>query len=258
MRVLVAGNGFIGQALVERLDDEHEITTLDADDADITQDITQSFEVEEEFDVVYHTIGLAPGLYSEETYRNVHVEGTRNLLDAVETEKVVYVSALRAGESDYSFFTTKKEAEELVKDSGLDYTIVRPSTVYGEGNKLIDTLRRAAKTHVFPDIEAEIQPIQLDDLVEVLVECGERFSGEELEIAGPEKMKVTEFVREIYRQEGKPCHLFSFPEKPMSIGLKVLDRLPRPLSYGHYELLSHHNVTDDNDATDIVDLEPVF
>lgn len=258
MKVLIAGTGFIGSELADKLGKDQEVTTLDIDEADIKQDITESFELEEEFDIVFHTIGLAPGFYSEEMYRKVHVDGTQNLLDAVQCEKVVYISALNADKNTNPFFTTKFEAEKLVKESKFEHTVVRPSVVYGEENKLVNMLRRAAKTRVFPSISSQIQPIVLKDLVKLLVKSIEDYDGETINAAGPKKMTVTEFARNIYREEGYPLHSFYFPDRPMQLSFKVLDRLPQPLNYSQLELLKQENTTDENHVANIFELQKVF
>ena len=99
MKVLVAGNGFIGRNLVKKLRENHAVKTLDRSNGTYEQDITESFEIEESFDVVFHTIGLAPGLYTKKKYRKLHVKGTENLLEAVKTDKFVYISALGVEET---------------------------------------------------------------------------------------------------------------------------------------------------------------
>lgn len=258
MKILVAGTGFIGAKLVEKLENKHEVTTLDIDEGDIKQDITESFSIEEDFDIVFHTVGLAPGFYSKEMYTKVHVEGTRNLLEAIKCDKIVFISALAADKNTNPFFTTKLKAEELVKKSDFRYSIVRPSTVYGKGNKLINMLRRAAKTRVFPSISSRIQPIQLENLVEILEKTLDNYDGEIINAAGPEKMTVTEFARNVYREEGYPLHSFYFSDRPMQLSFRVLDRLPQPLNYSQLELLKQDNTTEDNDAENIVELKKVF
>lgn len=258
MKILIAGIGFIGSELADSLNQKHEVTTLDINEGDIEQDITESFSIEEEFDIVFHTVGLAPGFYSEEMYEKVHTEGTRNLLNAINCNKIVYISALNADRNTNPFFTTKLKAEELVRESDFEQSIVRPSAVYGEDNKLVNMLRRAAKTRVFPSIRSQIQPILLEDLIEILEKTIKDYDGETINAAGPEKMTVTEFARNVYREEGYPLHSFYFPDRPMQLSFRVLDRLPQPLNYSQLELLKQDNTTENNHAADIIELSKVF
>lgn len=253
MKILIAGNGFIGRNIAEKLREDNIVKTLDRKNATYQQDITQEFSLDEDFDVLIHTIGLAPGMNSENAYREVHVKGTRNLLEAADFEKIIFVSALKAGEIDHSFFRTKKETEEMIEESGSEYTILRPSTVYGEGNKLLDLMRKAAPSRVFPNIRTETQPIHIDDLVEITSRSLERFEGEKLELGGPEKMTVGELARRIYRQEGYSCVLVPIPEIVQKAGLTLLDPLPGPFNRENIALLKHQNTTDRNDTEEILD-----
>lgn len=253
MKILIAGNGFIGRKIAEKLRSSHEIKTLDrSEDSTFQQDITEEFQIEEKFDVVFHTIGLAPGMNSREKYEQVHVEGTKNLLEGFESDKIVYLSALKAGEVEHSFFQTKKESEELIKNSGRNFTVVRPSTVYGRGNKLLELIRKSAPTMVFPNIRTETQPIHIEDLTEILARSVEEFDNETLQVAGPEKMTVGELGKKIYRKRGFPCILLPVPDAVQRTGLKVLDPLPGPFNRENIELLEHQNIPGINDAEEIL------
>jgi len=252
MNILVVGTGFIGSRIVEKLEDRHEVKTLDRSIGDFTQDITDDFEIGESFDVVYHTVGLAPGMFTRRQYQSVHVEGTRNLLEAVETGKIVYLSALGVGKVDHSFFETKEKAENLVKESGIDYTIVRPSTVYGRGNKLLEDIRRISKFRTFPRINTLTQPIHVDDLTEILAKATDDFNMKTLEVTGPEEMTVTELAKKIFAEEGRSCTVLPVPQVLQETGLK-LSPFSGPLSRENVRLLRQQNTTDDNDSERILD-----
>ncbi len=247
MKVLVAGNGFIGRNLVEALREEHTVKTLDRSNGTYEQDITESFKIEEEFDVVFHTVGLAPGLYSEKKYRKVHVMGTRNLVEAVEADKFVYISALGAGEMKHSYFQTKREAEDIIKNLSKEYTVFRPSTVYGEENKLLEMIAKASMTRLFPDFKTVMQPIHIDDLVELLVRSTEEYDGETLEVAGPEEMTLHELAERIYGRRGRRIYPLPFTEAVTKLGLRI-SPLPGPFSSENVELLDQKNTVEVNDA----------
>jgi NADH dehydrogenase len=258
MKVLVAGKGFIGSNIGGKLEENgHEVSYLDRSDADYQYDITEEFEIEEEFDILVHTIGLPPGFNTEQEYREVMVDGTRHLLDAVEADKVIYISALRAGEIDHSFFHTKRESEQILIESGMDYTIIRPSTVIGEGNKLLEMIKKTAPTRVFPNIKTWTQPIRIEDLAELASKCLEEHDGEILNAGGPRKYQVGEMARQIYREEGYQCILLPFPVAAVKMALEP-GILPRPFFRENKVLLETRNTTDENDAAEIVDLKSAF
>lgn len=259
MKILVAGRGFIGRKIVQELRESHEVKTLDRKpDATFQQDVTENFTIDEKFDVMIHTVGLAPGMHSPADYENIHITGTRNLLEAVDAEKTVYLSALGAGRGDHSFFKTKREGEKLVADTG-KFTVLRPSTVYGEGNKLLEMIGKAAPTRVFPDIKVETQPVHVDDLVEIVERSLESFDGQVLELGGPEEMTVGEMACRIYRNRGFSCFLMPFPRFIQKTGLKALSPLPGPFNSENIKLLDLQNTTQVNDAEKILgELKPVL
>ncbi|QKQ98212.1 NAD(P)H-binding protein [Candidatus Nanohaloarchaea archaeon] len=249
MDVLVAGKGFIGKNIGKRLSSEgHSVEYLDRTRGDYHIDIRKEFGIDKSFDVVYHTIGLAPGFYGEKEYYNTHVRGTEHLVKGVDTEKIVYLSALGVGKIDHSYFNTKERAEEIIQESGVDYTIVRPSTVLGEGNRLLESIRNISFTRVFPDIPTQMQPIEKDSLIEILYRCLDNYSGEVLEVAGDEEISLGELAKDIYRDEGYSCHLVPFPVFMTEAGLLGLRFLPPPFLPENRVLLKMNNTLEENDA----------
>jgi nucleoside-diphosphate-sugar epimerase len=253
MKVLVAGRGFIGKNIVSKLRENHEVKTLDRNPgATYQQDITEPFDLEESFDVLIHTIGLAPGPHSPESYRSVHVEGTENLLDAVKCEKVIFVSALGVGEVNHSFFKTKKKAEQIVSQIE-NYTILRPSTVYGKENKILDLMRKTAPLMIFPDVKAETQPIHVEDVSEIIEKSIENYDSEILKIGGPETMKMGEIAEKLRGEKGFPCIRIPIPLWVQKFLLTALTPLPVPFNREDYRLLNQENSTTVNDAEDILE-----
>ena len=106
------------------------------------------------------------------TFEKLHVEGTRNVIAAAKVWKIsriVHMSALGAlAGSPVPYFDTKGRAEQLVRESGLEWTLFRPSIVFGEGDKFISMLskvvRRAPAIPVPGDGRYELQPVWVGDV----------------------------------------------------------------------------------------------
>lgn len=259
MKVLVAGKGFIGSKVGERLEqDGNEVKYLDRTGADYEFDVTGEFEIDEYFDVVVHSIGLAPGFYREEQYRQVHVEGTKNIVEAVECGKIIYISALGVYKVEHPFFQTKKEAEEIVKNSEAHYVNLRPSTVYDEGNKLLEMIGKLSITRVFPDIKTRTQPIHRTDLVDVVLESIESKHDESVNAAGPQQIEIGELGRHIYSRKGRKCILIPFTQLLIELQLKLFGFLKPPFNRENLELLRNDNTTEKNDAQEMVELTEIF
>ena len=256
MKYLVIGKGFIGSALGKQL--EGEVKYLDRSTGDYQQDVTEEFSIEEEFDVVYHTVGLAPGFATEKQYEKVHVKGTENILEAVNTDKIIYVSAL-SPEIDHPFFQTKRKAEELIRESDFAHTIVRPSTVIGEGNKLLEMIKKFSVTRVFPHVPTRMQPIRLEDLVDAMEKTSRKKDNETLNMGGPEKMTVSEMAKRLYNQEGRGCEIIPLPEGFLEFFLETVGKVNRPpLTKENAKLMDAENTTEQNHAPQLTQLQKPF
>ncbi len=217
---------------------------------------------------VIHLVGIiqeAPGV----TFRKVHVEGTRNLLEAAKKAGVrhfFYQSALgtRPGaKSDYH--KTKWEAEELVRQSGLPYTILRPSLIYGPGDLFTIRLSEMFKlSPVLPVVgsgKSKIQPIHIDDVVSCIqkIVTSDAFLNEIYEIGGPEQLTYDELTAQIAGAMGinRPMlHVPLFFMKPMA---KVLETvLPNPpVTTQQLIMLQEDNVCSMKDIREVFGIEPV-
>lgn len=122
-------------------------------------------------DAVVHLVGI---IYEgpRTSFEQVHVEGTRNMLvaaDAAGITRFLHMSALGTGAgAGAAYHRTKWDAEEVVRASGLDYTIFRPSIIYGSGGEFINMLMRQVRLMpVLPVIgngRYRMQPISVDDV----------------------------------------------------------------------------------------------
>lgn len=257
-KVLIAGKGFIGSAVGESLKSEgFEVKFLDRSDADFEQDITQEFELGEEFDVLVHCIGLAPGFNTREDYREIHVKGTENLLNAVDAERVVFLSALGVGEVPHSFFQTKSQAEDIIRHVADQPVFIRPSTVYGSGNRLLELIKDLSVTRLFPRISVNTQPIHREDLVEVVAKSVRGDAEGIVNAAGPEKMPMYSLAQKLYGLKGRRCLVVPFPLSLQKLSLKLFSFLPPPFEKENTELLEQDNTTDENHAAELVDLQTI-
>lgn len=108
-----------------------------------------------------------------------NIDGTRAMLAAAESTGVrrfVHVSSLSAREpylSNYGW--SKAEAEVLVERSDRDWTIVRPSGVYGPGDMdMRDIFRLAARGLALMPPPGDVGLVHVDDLARLLLILSER------------------------------------------------------------------------------------
>ena len=221
---LVTGaTGFIGRNLTKKLAEKHMVRCLVRE----TSDKSRVYELKNHahiyygdvrdkeslrraaagIDSVIHLVGVMAGTTGEKvSYEQVHVGGTKNLVDAckeADIKKFIYVSALGASpDAATPFWRTKYEAEQIVVNSSLVYTIFRPSFVHGVGDYLVNQMyvRWIKNLHVAPVLRpsGKSQPVWVDDLIECLVKSlgSEKIKGV-YEIGGPDQLTLDEFVNSI-------------------------------------------------------------
>jgi uncharacterized protein YbjT (DUF2867 family) len=123
--------------------------------------------------------------------------------------KIVFMSFLRARpDCGSAYHESKWASEELVRASGLDYTVVKAGMTYGRGDHMLDHLSHAL--HTFPLFltvgfrEKPVRPLAIDDLVEVLRAAlvDGRLSRQTIAITGAEEMTLSEAVRRVARVVG--------------------------------------------------------
>src|ERR1700752_3297573 len=229
MRIAIPGaNGFVGTHLTHRLESEgHELVLISRrrrnDDrifAHDLSDVTVLRELFRDCKAVAHCAGINREI-GRQTYRQVHVEGTRNVVEAAKAagvEKIVLMSFLPARANCGSpYHESKWEAEEIVRNSGLDYTIIKAGVVYGLGDHMLDQLSHAL--HTFPVFalvglkEKSIRPLAVEDLVHVMRAAlvDRRMKRQTIALVGPEEIHPSEAVRRVAEVVGRRPIMFPLP-----------------------------------------------
>ena len=131
------------------------------------------------------------------TFRRIHVTGTRRIVEAAQRagiERFVHMSALGSVPDAVSpYHKSKWEGEELVRLSGLDVTIFRPSLIHGPHGEFTRLLRRFTcgrvppATPYFGTGRARVQPVSVKDVAYCLVESLYRpkTQGQAFSLGGP-------------------------------------------------------------------------
>jgi len=231
MRIAITGGtGFVGSHLATRLSAEgHEVlllarhaqpvrdaTMLTCDVADIRR-LTAIFT---SCEAVAHCAGVNREI-GQQTFQRVHVEGTRNVVEAAKqagVKRVVLMSFLRARpKCGSAYHESKWAAEEIVRNSGLDYTIIKAGVVYGRGDHMLDHLSRALHTvPFFPLVglkEKPVRPLAVEDLVQVMRAAliDRRLKCQTTAVVGAEEIYLREAIRRVAEVVGKQPVVFPLP-----------------------------------------------
>lgn len=230
MRVAITGaTGFVGSHLADRLSSEgHEVVrvvrrNMIGEDEFAVARLDNVDELAQAFSgckAVAHCAGINREI-DDQTYARVHVEGTRNVVEAARragVEKIVLMSFLRARpDCGSAYHESKWDAEEIVRRSGLDYTIIKAGVVYGRGDHMLDHLSHAF--HTFPVFALvgfkpqTVRPLAIEDLVHVMRAAliDRRLKRQTIALLGPEEIYLSEAVRRVAEVVGKQPLMFPAP-----------------------------------------------
>lgn len=211
MRIAITGGtGFVGRHLAERLEpaDKVVISRRTGIDIENVDELAAAFAG---CDAVVHAAGINREI-SDQTFERVHVQGTRAMIEAARragVKRIVMVSFLRARPNCGSgYHETKWAAEELIRHSGIDHTILKASMIYGAGDHMVDHVTRAVRSWpVFGTVgfrERTVRPIPVADFVDVLIAATEgRIPDPTVAVVGAEELTLGAAVRRVAQAAGR-------------------------------------------------------
>jgi len=147
------------------------------------------------------------------------VENTRALLRAARAagvRRVVHISVTNPSLDSYlPYFSGKAANEQSVMASGMSYSILRPTLIFGQEDVLINNiawlLRRFPFFAQIGDGRYKLQPVFVDDLAEIACQSVYESTNTVLDITGPETLSFDELVRLIGQKIGCPRPILHFP-----------------------------------------------
>jgi len=153
-------------------------------------------------DALVHLIGI--GKQSSKYNFEDNVDLTKNMIKTCKKsgiKKIIYISGLGVTKNSRSdYFISKYKAEQEIINSGLDYTIFRPSYIIGKKDYLSKFILKQIKKGIviIPGSgKYHLQPIFVEDVAKIIVESiyEKKFSNKILDLVGPEIIKFEDFVR---------------------------------------------------------------
>jgi NADH dehydrogenase len=285
MILVTGGTGFVGTKVVHALRAEDRpvrVLARDPKDAETVAawgcqvaegDMTDAASLQRAVagcEAVIDLVAIISG--SREDFQHVMIQGTRDLVAAAKdagVKRFVLMSALGVGERSKDlthYFHAKWDEEQTVQSSGLDYTIFRPSLVFGgDGGSLpiyIRQVRWSPVVTVIGDGKRRLQPIWVDDVAAYFAKS---FSLPEtvnrtFELAGPDVVTWDELYERIRRVLGKRRRKIHMPYGLVRAGAAVVEKLPGdfPLSRDAVTMLEFDdNVTDIGPAVTTFGIQPI-
>ena len=276
--VLVTGaNGFVGSHMVPALIDAgHHVIALVRDDEGAGQvtrrlpaaqrtavevrrgDVTRPDSLPAALvgaDAVLHLVALPRDWDDGATLRLVNTEGTRAMLKAASdagVRRFVHLGALAViDDPDLHYASSKAKAMALVRESGLDWTILSPSLLFGPRDGFFNIL--ADLVRMSPGIvpitgkgDARFQPLAIGDLARAAVQVlGDPATvGRELPLGGPRYWTYKEIVSEVLAGMGKKRTLVPMPVAVIRLVAATSEKihLPFPVATDQLRQLKLDNI----------------
>ena len=163
-------------------------------------------------DAVIHLVGIISEI-GRSTFENVHIGGTQNMVVAAQAagvKRFIHMSALGTRlDAAARYHQSKWAAEEIVRGSGLAYTIFRPSIIYGPEDHFVNLFARMAKfSPVLPVMgggQNKMQPVPVADVATVLSSrlTEPRSIGQTYDLCGQDVLSFDEILDAILQVTGR-------------------------------------------------------
>ncbi|GIW33085.1 complex I NDUFA9 subunit family protein [Meiothermus sp.] len=268
MKVLiVGGSGYVGSHLARHLLEQgHQVTVASRRgegplagvryvmaDAAKDENLQQAAQGQE---ALIYLVGIIRER-GDQTFRQAHVEGVRHSLAAARMagiRRFVHMSALGTARGTGSrYYETKAEGEELVQASGLDWTILRPSLIFGQGDEFFGGILKGLVTAPIPfipqigDGSFVFRPIWVGDVARAFEQALSRPHTfyRSYNLVGPKEYTFRELLLLVRDTLGSRKPLLPIPLALMDRVVPLISPLPfSPITLDQYLQLKMGNTAD--------------
>ncbi len=144
--------------------------------------------------------------------------------------RIVHVSITNPSEdSPFAYFRGKARVEQMIRDSGLGYAIVRPTVIFGREDILINNiafiLRRVPIFGIPGSGSYRLRPVSVEDVADICVRSGLAESDDVIDAVGPETFTFEELVRLIAQTIGSRTLFVHVPPAAALTAAAVIGRV---------------------------------
>ena len=197
-------------------------------------------------------------------FYKAHIELVEKAIRACEragVRRIIQMSALNAGQGESFYLRTRGGGEQRVRDSDLDWTIFRPSTIFGPDDSFLNRfagLLRISPVLPLARAQARFAPVYVGDVVEAFARALEdRAShGQTYELCGSEILTLRQVVEWVARRRRMRRLVIGLPDALGRLQGRVFDFVPgKPFSSDNFKSLLLDSVCSSN-GFEALDIEP--
>lgn len=230
-------------------------------------------DVFEGVDAVLHLAALLLARGDHARLDAINAHGTANVVEAARAagvRRLVHVSSISvAYDRRNPYSLSKREAERVVRESGLDWTILRPTLAWGD--PLAAEYGRfrelALALPVLPlpgGGRARKAPVHVDDLADAFAAClaAPESTGRILTLSGPETVTLAEMASRLRASAGRRGFTIPLPAAPCGIAARALEGVcralgvPPPFDWQTFTGLVEDAAPDNGDAVRLLGWHP--
>ena len=290
---LFGGTGFVGTYLTEELLNNNHTPVLlvrEGSENKVTRakdciinigDVSDKKTIEDtirDVDAVIYNIGLIRQFPRKGiTFENIHFEGAKLCIDTaskIGVKRFILMSANGVKYEGTKYQSTKFLADQYLKNSTLDWTIFRPSLIFGNPKGKIefctqlrdDMLGLPLPAPLFFDGininnagKFSMSPIHISDVAQFFIKCLDMKEtyGKIYNLGGPKDYNWIEIIDSISKASAKNKWKIPAPVEPIKLAAMLLDWLPLfPITKDQLTMLLEGNTCDSSVAFDEFDIEP--
>ena len=201
------------------------------------------------------------------TFERLHKGITEGIISAAkknDISRILHMSALGAGpEAPTAYFRTKYTAEEILRRSDLDYTIFRPSLIFGRNGEAIKLFAGMTRKFLVPIIgngKYRFNPINVTTVANGFVKALRlrKSIGRILELGGPDEVTFDEIMDMIARVSGKTIFKIHIPALPLRLLTSIMQYIPGyPFSSDQITMLLKGSTCDSAPFYQLMGLTPI-
>jgi len=210
------------------------LPTVEIDVGDVHDDATLA-RMLRDTDAVINLVAILHG--SEAEFERVHVGLPERLAAACRragVKRLVHVSALGvAADGPSRYLRSKARGEAALRAAGLDLTVLRPSLIFGERDRLMNlfaSLQSVVPAVPLASAAARFQPVWVEDVASAIARCLDTPAtiGQTIECAGPRVYTLRELVELAGRWSGSRRPVLALPAFLGRLQALAMELLPGP------------------------------